>query len=78
MDDELDTLTLADTDVQQATVLIASNQHYEITEVDGRASKTDSENPGYARSSVVGPRVLEPRTSSLSGMRSNRAELWAQ
>ena len=25
----------------------------------------------------VGPRGLEPRTSSLSGMRSNRAELWA-
>jgi hypothetical protein len=27
--------------------------------------------------SFVGPRGLEPRTSSLSGMRSNRAELWA-
>jgi hypothetical protein len=26
----------------------------------------------------VGPRGLEPRTSSLSGTRSNRAELWAQ
>jgi hypothetical protein len=26
---------------------------------------------------IVGPRGLEPRTSSLSGMRSNRAELWA-
>ena len=26
---------------------------------------------------LVGPRGLEPRTSSLSGMRSNRAELWA-
>ena len=25
----------------------------------------------------MGPRGLEPRTSSLSGMRSNRAELWA-
>ena len=25
----------------------------------------------------VGPRGLEPRTSSLSGKRSNRAELWA-
>jgi hypothetical protein len=27
--------------------------------------------------SPVGPRGFEPRTSSLSGMRSNRAELWA-
>jgi hypothetical protein len=27
---------------------------------------------------IVGPRGLEPRTSSLSGTRSNRAELWAQ
>ena len=33
MDDELDTLALGDTDLQQATVLIAANQHYEITEV---------------------------------------------
>ena len=27
---------------------------------------------------LVGPPGLEPGTSSLSGMRSNRAELWAQ
>ena len=40
----------------------------------------ESISPGSAHphwGSLVGPRGLEPRTSSLSGMRSNRAELWA-
>ena len=43
----------------------------------------ETENPGHRRdrgsneSIVVGPPGFEPGTSSLSGMRSNRAELWA-
>lgn len=47
--------------LRTAGVRVTSSVHDEIT--DG--------------GSTVGPRGLEPRTSSLSGMRSNRAELWA-
>jgi hypothetical protein len=40
-------------------------------------SRKGARNLEHTGGSVVGPRGLEPRTSSLSGMRSNRAELWA-
>ena len=45
-------------------------EHPELSAWDGRSFRGDE----VVR---VGPRGLEPRTSSLSGMRSNRAELWA-
>ena len=45
------------------------------------AWETTNHDPSDGRGSnetvLVGPRGLEPRTSSLSGKRSNRAELWA-
>ncbi len=51
--------------------------------MDAEAPRSDSllgrmnRNPSHTGGLSVGPPGLEPGTSSLSGMRSNRAELWA-